>query len=166
MELKKRLPDYSTIIGEDAEIEGDIRFCGGIHIDGKVIGDVSGISDDGCALTLSQSGVIEGDLEVAHVVLDGTVIGDVRASHRAELAPGARVEGDVYYDALEMAEGAKVNGKLLHVDQLQSPRLALPGAEIQQTRGAVDDENGNIAKTPIGGEIETDKLTPGGEGNT
>lgn len=166
MDRKNRLPDYSTIIGEGAEIEGDIRFCGGIHIDGKVIGDVSGMSEDGCALTLSRSGVIQGDLEVAHVVLDGTVIGDVRASNRAELAPGARIEGDLYYNALEMMEGAQVNGKLLHVDQGQPPRLTLQGAEAQQARGAVDDEKGNVAETPTHGEIEADKLTPGGEGHT
>jgi cytoskeletal protein CcmA (bactofilin family) len=166
MNLKNRLPHYSTIVGEGTEIEGDIRFCGGIHIDGKVMGDVSGTSEDGCALTLSQSGIVQGDLAVAHLVLDGTVIGDVRVSNRAELAPGARVEGDLYYDVLEMAEGAKVNGKLLHVDQVQSPRLALPGAETQQARGAVADEKGKVAGTPTGGEIEADKLTPGGQGHT
>jgi len=161
-----RLPDYATIIGEGTEIEGDIRFYGSIHIDGKVIGDVSGMAEDGCALTLSQSGIIRGDLEVAHVVLDGTVIGDVRASHRAELAPGARVEGDLYYDALEMAEGAKVNGKLLHVDQAQPPRLAMQGPETQHAGGTVGDEKGKVAETSTGGEIETDKLLPSGEGHT
>jgi cytoskeletal protein CcmA (bactofilin family) len=113
---KERLPDYSTIIGKGTEIAGGMRFSGGVHIDGTVAGDVKGV--DGCALTLGRSGVIQGDLDVAHVVLDGTVIGDVRASSRAELAFGARIEGNVYYGVLEMAEGAEVNGKLLRIDEV------------------------------------------------
>jgi|GEM_PF-5021719 len=76
---KQQLPDYRSIIGEGTEIEGKIRFAGALHIDGKVIGDVSESSDE-CALTLGQSGVIEGNVDVAHVMLDGTIKGDVRAT--------------------------------------------------------------------------------------
>lgn len=90
---RQRLPTYSSIIGEGTEIVGKIRFVGALHIDGKVVGDVSGQSSDECALTLGQSGVVEGNVDVAHVVLDGTIKGDVRAVHRAELKPGARIEG-------------------------------------------------------------------------
>ena len=113
---KNRLPDYRTIIGEGTEIAGGVRFSGGLHIDGKVIGDVVGVAEEGCALTLGRSGVIQGDLDVAHVVLDGSVIGEVRAMNRAELTTGARIEGSLYYGVLEMSEGAEVNGKLLRVD--------------------------------------------------
>lgn len=113
----KRLPDYVTVIGEGTEIAGVVRFAGGMHIDGKVIGDVIGVSENGCALTLGRTGVIEGDLDVARVVLDGAVIGNVRAAQRAELAPGACIEGSLCYGVLEMAEGAEVNGKLLRTDE-------------------------------------------------
>jgi cytoskeletal protein CcmA (bactofilin family) len=123
MRKKTRFPAYATIIGEDTEVTGDIRFAGGLHIDGKVIGEVSGISPEGCALTVGCSGTIEGNLDVAYVVIDGTVVGDVRAIQRAELAAGARIKGTLCYGVLEMAEGAEVNGKLLHIDEVETPRL-------------------------------------------
>jgi cytoskeletal protein CcmA (bactofilin family) len=134
MGKKIRFPDYATIIGEGTEVAGDIRFDGGLHIDGKVTGDVSGISQEGCALTVGGSGTVEGNLDVAYVVIGGTVVGDVRASVRAELAPGARIEGTLYYGVLEMAEGAEVNGKVLHIDAADTPRLMLHYPQQERDR--------------------------------
>ena len=126
---RQRLPDYVTIVGEGTEVAGGVRFIGGMHIDGTIIGDVSGQSEDGCALTLGRSGTIQGNIDVAHVVLDGAVIGDVRARQRAELASGARIDGDLYYGDLVMAVGAKVNGKLLALDEVQALHPEVSGAK-------------------------------------
>jgi cytoskeletal protein CcmA (bactofilin family) len=51
---------------------------------------------------------------VPNVVLKGTVRGDLTASERVELGPTARVIGNVYYNLIEMAIGAEINGKLVH----------------------------------------------------
>lgn len=126
---KRRLPPYATVIGPGTEIFGEIRFQGGLHIEGRVVGDINAGSDDGCALTLGASGVIEGNLTVPHVIIDGTVVGDVRAGRRAELAAGARIRGTLHYGALEMDEGAEVNGKLMHVDDAETLRLEYRGAD-------------------------------------
>jgi cytoskeletal protein CcmA (bactofilin family) len=126
---RRRLPPYATVIGPGTEITGDVRFQGCLHIDGRVSGDVIGHADRGCALTLGTAGVVEGNLTVAHVILDGTVVGDVRAAERAELASGARIEGTVYYGVLEMDEGAEVNGKLVHLDGAETLRLEYQRSE-------------------------------------
>ena len=131
----RRLPDYATIIGEGTEVAGGIRFFGGMHIDGTVVGDVSGQAEEGCALTLGQSGTIQGNLDVAHVVLDGAVIGDVRASRRAELASGARIEGNLHYGDLVMAVGAKVNGKLLALDEMDAAQSDVRAADEKPAGG-------------------------------
>jgi cytoskeletal protein CcmA (bactofilin family) len=133
---KKRLPGYVTVIGEGTEVAGGLRFWGGLHIDGRVTGDVCGLSEDGCALTLGRSGVIQGNLDVAHVVLDGKVIGDVRAADRAILASGARIEGTLHYGVLEMAEGAEVNGKVLRIGELQGGEHGRPVSESDKQVGA------------------------------
>ena len=136
--VKRRFPDYVTIIGPETEVRGEIRFTGGLHIDGKVMGDVAGSVSEDCGLTVGRTGVVEGNLDVARVVIDGTVIGDVRAVGRAELAPGARIEGTLFYGVLEMAEGAEVNGKVLHISDDVTPRIAFHGAgEEAPTRSAV-----------------------------
>ncbi|MCK5091792.1 MAG: polymer-forming cytoskeletal protein, partial [Gammaproteobacteria bacterium] len=65
-------------------------------------------------LTLSERGRIEGEVRVPHIILNGNIIGDVYASERIELAVQARVNGNVYYNLLEMVMGAEVNGSLVH----------------------------------------------------
>lgn len=103
-----------TIIGQQTRIEGDIHFSGGLHIDGRIKGGVIAESGSGSVLTISEHGNIEGDVRVPTVILNGQVTGDVRSAERIELAAKAKVDGDVYYNLIEMAMGAAVNGSLVH----------------------------------------------------
>ena len=157
---RHRLPDYVTIVGEGTEVAGGVRFIGGMHIDGTVVGDVTGRSEDGCALTLGRSGTIQGNIDVAHVVLDGAVIGDVRASQRAELASGARIEGDLYYGDLVMAVGAKVNGKLLTLDQVQALHSGALGVEEEHADATALPAEAVAVSSVRGGEYPDDEPSP------
>jgi len=105
-----------SIIGQQTQIRGDVHFTGGLHIDGRVIGNVVAEEGSDSVLTVSEHGIIEGNVNVTDVILNGTVTGDVRSDGRIELAARARVTGDVYYRLIEMAMGAEVNGSLLHND--------------------------------------------------
>lgn len=123
---KKRIrsPRISTVIGQGTAIEGNIRFSGGLHVDGVIKGNViSDVEDDKATLTLSEHGTIEGNVQVANVMLNGKVIGDVVATNQVELAPKARIVGTVTYALLEMSMGAEVNGKLIHAEEEVSPQL-------------------------------------------
>ncbi len=124
---KFRAPKITTVIGRDTELRGDLRFHGGLHVDGTIKGDISGVSDDAAALILSETGKVEGDVRVANVVLNGTVIGDVYVTERAELAPQARVTGTLYYRLLEMAMGAEVNGQLVRMEEKETRMLSYDG---------------------------------------
>lgn len=103
-----------TLIGRQTEILGDVRFTGGLHVDGKIKGKVLASSDKAAALSVSEHGAIEGDVRVPNVVLNGAVIGDVHASQKLTLATKARVTGNVYYRVIEMEGGAQVNGQMVH----------------------------------------------------
>lgn len=94
---------------------GDVKFAGGLHVDGTVKGNVVAEEDPSSVLTLSETGTIEGEVRVPNIVVNGTVIGDVHAKQRIELASNARITGNVYYNLIEMAMGAEVNGNLVHV---------------------------------------------------
>ncbi len=111
---KSGCASIDTIIGEHTQLTGDIRFSGGLHIDGKVKGNISAEPDSDAVLTVSEQGSIEGDVEVPNLVLNGAVVGDVHVSERVELASQARVTGNLYYSLIEMSMGAEVNGKLVH----------------------------------------------------
>jgi cytoskeletal protein CcmA (bactofilin family) len=111
-----KAPKVATVIGQGTEVNGDVRFAGGLHLDGKIRGNVSGDADSASTLTVSEQGAVEGDVRVENLILNGGVTGDVYASGRVELAPNARVSGTVYYRLLEMAMGAEVNGQLVHTE--------------------------------------------------
>lgn len=103
-----------TLIGRQTEILGDVRFAGGLHVDGRIKGKVVAQGDKVASLSVSESGTIEGDVSVPQITLNGMVIGDVRASNKITLAAKARVTGNVYYRILQMEGGALVNGQLVH----------------------------------------------------
>lgn len=124
---KFKAPKVSTVIGQGTAITGDLAFEGGLHLDGKVTGNVTGASEGGSTLTISEQGTIEGDVRVDNLILNGTVIGDVYANQRAELASAARVTGTVYYRLLEMAMGAEVNGQLVHSEEEEPRMLSFEG---------------------------------------
>ena len=103
-----------TLIGQGTVINGDLVFSGGLHVDGKIIGNVVAEEGSKAMLILSEFGHIEGDVKVPNMVLNGEIIGDEFGSIRVELAPKSRVNGSVYYNLIEMAIGAEVNGGLIH----------------------------------------------------
>ena len=112
-----------TLVGPNSKVSGDLHFMGGCHIDGTVKGNVSADKDSHSALSISEDGTVEGGVTVPYVVLNGIVRGDVVASQRVELGPTARVIGNVYYNLIEMAIGAEINGKLVHQPEGQVPLL-------------------------------------------
>jgi len=113
---KTKATKIETLIGHSIEVRGDIIFSGGLHIDGKIVGNVISEEGSNSMLVLSEHGHIEGEVRVPFVVLNGEVIGDVYAAERVELSSKAQVNGNVYYNLLEMAMGAEVNGSLVHCE--------------------------------------------------
>ncbi|MCW8828521.1 MAG: polymer-forming cytoskeletal protein [Gammaproteobacteria bacterium] len=103
-----------TLIGQNSELRGDVVFSGGLHVDGVIQGNVYAEGDSGSTLSVSERGLIEGEVRVPNIVLNGSVKGDVHAAEHIELAKMARVTGNVYYKLIEMARGAEVNGNLVH----------------------------------------------------
>ncbi len=120
---QRRQTVVDTLVGPNSEISGDVVFAGGCHIDGTVKGCVRADPNSHAALSISEAGNIEGGVTVPYIVLHGIVRGDVVASHRVELGPTARVIGNVYYNLIEMAIGAEINGKLVHQPEGKVPLL-------------------------------------------
>lgn len=108
---RRGVPD--TLVGRQTELHGDLHFSGGLHVDGVIRGNVLAPSDADAVLSVSDTGLIEGDVRVPHVMLNGNVQGNVHAGEQVSLSSRARVQGDVYYKALEMSVGAAVNGRLV-----------------------------------------------------
>ena len=130
---KRKATSLDCLIGQNSQVSGDIRFSGGLHIDGIVRGSVISDDEEGSVLTLSDRGTIEGDVRVPYAVLNGTVVGDVHVRQHVELAPNSRIEGNVYYHLIEMAMGAEVNGQLIRQVEGGREPLALSHRPAQKT---------------------------------
>ena len=105
---------FDTLISAKTAVEGDIHFSGGLHVDGRVRGKVVAEEGSDGVLRVSEVGEVTGDIMAPHVIINGTVHGDVYASAHLELAEKAAINGNVYYNLIEMAMGASVNGNLVH----------------------------------------------------
>lgn len=121
---RKNKGTIDSLIGISTRIEGNVRFQGGLRIDGQIKGNVVAEGDEPCMLVISEHAKVEGEVRAAHVVVNGEIVGPVYSTELLELQPRARITGDVNYKALEMHTGALVAGKLTH-DQVGEPVLKL-----------------------------------------
>ncbi len=111
---KNKSEALTTYIGSDAVVVGDIQFAAGLHVEGVIKGDVTADNSDRAIVTIGKNAVVEGSVRAPRVILNGMVNGDIHAGQAIELAENARVTGNIYYQRLEMAMGAEVNGQLIH----------------------------------------------------
>ena len=94
-----------SYIGSEVIVTGDIATASELHLDGKVLGDLS------CgSLTQGQSGEVRGNIKAAEARLSGLVDGAGEAGILT-LEASARVTGDVLYESLSVAAGAEVEGR-------------------------------------------------------
>src|SRR4051794_33841451 len=68
-----------TLIAQGTRIDGDMKFEGGLRVDGEVYGSIHAKSEDGSLLVISEGAVAEGGLKADRVIINGTVKGPVEA---------------------------------------------------------------------------------------
>jgi cytoskeletal protein CcmA (bactofilin family) len=117
-----------TLISTQTEFDGDIRFAGELIIEGTVRGNIYAEDESGAVLRVTETGVVEGEVCVPTVVVNGLVKGDVHSAKHLELAAKAVVMGSIYYQLIEMVMGSEVNGSLLHLARTQQDAKRLSGS--------------------------------------
>jgi len=114
-----------SLIGTTTRIEGNVFFSGGLRVDGAVIGNVAALPDQPGTLVVSEQARIDGAVQAAHVVVNGTINGPLHATETLELQSGSRVTGDVHYKSIEMQQGAVVEGRLVHYGDSETKSVEL-----------------------------------------
>jgi len=109
----KPVETIDTLVGSGSILQGDLEFTGGLRVDGHIKGHVSAQDSNNGTLVLSETGVIDGDVSVPHVVINGTINGNIASTGHVELQSSAKITGDIHYKAVEMELGAVLNGSLV-----------------------------------------------------
>lgn len=144
--------ELNAFLGTGTKFTGHLSFEGSVRIDGHFLGTISATG----TLILGRDAVVKGEVEVASLNANGTLIGTVRASRHAHLHEHAVFDGHLATPALGMDQGAVLNGTIEMPNT--HPRKDLP--EIQEVDMPVLPTNGGrcaVKTTPaIGAEAVQD----------
>jgi len=154
----------NTLIDKGVQIRGEIMVVGGIRVDGTIYGKIEG-SEKNTLLLLGEGGRIEGMVKVNHAIINGTIRGVLLVDGPVELHAKARIEGDLYYRSMDMAQGATITGKLIHwqdnvpLEQLFTltkqdfseiiKKVELIGKEYERISLPAEDHSGSHPKSPL-----------------
>ncbi len=102
-----------TLISRTTQIKGDLTFSGELQLEGKVVGNIHSDGAKDARLVIADTGLVEGDIHVPVVVVNGTVVGNVYSSKQLEMAAKGIVKGSIHYHSIQMVKGAQVNGSMI-----------------------------------------------------
>ena len=119
-----------SVLGTDISVKGDIKASADLHVDGNVEGDIA------CsALVQGEGSTINGGVTAETARLAGRVTGSITARDLTILKT-ARIDGDVHYDALTIAQGAQVEGRFAPRGETKSAKPAA-GTKADEPKLAV-----------------------------
>src|SRR5512135_2805488 len=124
---KKREYDEHKMTGffdKDTEFRGELTFKGSFRIDGRFKGSI--ISDS--MLVIGDQGMVEADVKVSYLVINGEIKGTLQAVDRVEIHARARVFGTIITPKLVVEEGALIDAKC-QVGEIPAPRPVVPPAK-------------------------------------
>lgn len=99
--------EITTLLGRGATFEGKLTFEGSVRIDGRFKGEV--FSDD--TLVIGEGAIVEAQIDVGDVIIQGTVIGNITAKRSIELHAPGRVKGDLHTPQLQIDKGVIFEGR-------------------------------------------------------
>ena len=98
--------EVNALLGRGSEFEGKLTFEGTVRIDGKFSGEV--FSDD--TLIIGEGARVKAEIDVATVVIQGDVIGNIKAKSSIELRAPARLKGNISTPSLFVDKGVIFDG--------------------------------------------------------
>lgn len=99
--------EITTLLGRGASFEGKLTFEGTVRIDGRFKGEV--FSDD--TLVIGEGAIVEAQIDIGEVIIQGTVIGNIVAKRSIEIHAPGRVKGDLHSPSLQIDKGVMFEGR-------------------------------------------------------
>ena len=99
--------EITTLLGRGATFEGKLTFEGTVRIDGRFRGEV--FTDD--VLVIGEGAIVEAEIDIGEVIIQGTVVGNIKAKRSIEIHAPGRVKGDLHTPSLQIDKGVIFEGR-------------------------------------------------------
>jgi cytoskeletal protein CcmA (bactofilin family) len=110
-----------NMVAEGTRIEGQVVFDHVSRVNGVLIGEVR--AKAGSTLILSETAVVEGNIDADILMIDGYVHGDVAAKTRVVVSRTGRVVGNIKTPSLTVEFGAYFEGRCVMENVVNSSSL-------------------------------------------
>src|SRR5256886_15811119 len=97
----------NALLGPGSVVEGKLGFKGQVRIEGTFTGEITTTD----LLIVGETAKVSANINCGSVVVNGEVIGNIKASDSIELHKPARVKGDLAAPALSIEKGVVFEGK-------------------------------------------------------
>ncbi|MSQ01464.1 MAG: polymer-forming cytoskeletal protein [Myxococcales bacterium] len=98
----------AALLGKGARYSGEMSFEGRVRVDGSFHGRI--FTED--VLEIGESGVVDGQIDAATLIVAGLAKGDVRARDTLILQPTGRLEGTVDARVLDVRPGGRISAQV------------------------------------------------------
>lgn len=78
-----------------------------------MVGNIYAEDQKDARLMIGDTGVVEGEIHVPIVIVNGKVIGNIYSSKQLEMAAKGVVTGTVHYHAIQVVTGGQINGNMI-----------------------------------------------------
>ena len=108
--LRPPLPEnVDSRISSGLKIRGEITGSSDMYIDGDVQGKVQIGSG---SLIIGANGRIQADLEAREIIVNGSVVGNLKADDRVQLGSTGSVQGGIVTPRIGIDDGARLRGNV------------------------------------------------------
>lgn len=119
-------------ISAGLKIKGEISGTADIWIDGQVEGKVRVAAG---RLTVGPSGKVQADVEAREIVVNGMLLGNLKATDRVQLGASGTVRGGVTSPRIGIEDGAQLSGKVETGPAVDEPATAKAATASAVTTG-------------------------------
>jgi cytoskeletal protein CcmA (bactofilin family) len=99
--------DFDTVLSADIDFSGKLKFEKPFLIKGKVSGEIAAEG----LLVIDEGAVVEANIFATKVVIRGTVVGNVTAAEKVDVALTGKLIGNVTAPEVFMETGCIFNGR-------------------------------------------------------
>ena len=114
--------EITTLLGRGAAFEGKLTFDGTVRIDGRFKGEV--FSED--VLVIGEGAHVEAEIDIGEVIIQGTVVGNIKAKRSIEIHAPGRVKGDLTTPSLQIDKGVIFEGRSFMENAASAARAGTP----------------------------------------